>query len=155
MLRLFSINNNSGRNVGAWALVINKKVLFSTGSLIVVLTALIVLQGCSASTDDSIDAASLRGHETRATLSPALFTGVTARAYKAAMEIPEVLDSLHCYCECKKNFGHKSLLTCYVDRHAEHCSVCIDEAIMAHKLHKEGKNIVSIRKAVDRAFARN
>jgi hypothetical protein len=118
------------------------------GSLVVVLAALLFFQGCGK----DIDPASLRGGETRATLSPAYFTGVTARAYKAAREIPEVLDSLHCYCECKKNFGHKSLLTCYVDRHAERCGICIEEALMAHKMHNEGKDIIAIRKAVDKAF---
>lgn len=123
------------------------------GSLFLVLAALLFLQGCGAQSE--IDAASLRGGETRATLSPAYFYGPAAKAYKAAREIPEVIDSLHCYCECKKNFGHKSLLTCYVDRHAERCGVCIDEALMAQKMHKDGKDIVTIRKAVDKQFGRN
>jgi len=153
MPRLFC-KNNPGRKVCASTFALNKRALYMAGSLIVLLAALIVLQGCSASTDKNMDAASIKGGETRATLSPVHFTGVTARAYRAARDIPEVLDSLHCYCECKKNFGHKSLLTCYVNRHAERCGVCIDEAIMAQKLHKEGKDIVSIRRAVDRAFAR-
>jgi len=100
----------------------------------------------------SIDPASLRGGETRQTLAPEYFTGSTAQAYRAAREIPEVLDSLHCYCECKKHHGHKSLLTCFVTTHGRNCSICIDEAVMARKLHKEGKDVVAIRKAVDKAF---
>lgn len=56
--------------------------------------------------------------ETRPTLSPALFTGSVAVAYQVARDIPDVLDQLYCYCRCRENFGHKSLLTCYVDRHA-------------------------------------
>ncbi|MBI3015438.1 MAG: hypothetical protein HYY65_10340 [Candidatus Tectomicrobia bacterium] len=56
--------------------------------------------------------------ETRPTLSPAMFTGEVAATYQVAQEIPEVLDQLYCYCKCRENFGHKSLLTCYVDRHA-------------------------------------
>jgi hypothetical protein len=56
--------------------------------------------------------------ETRPTLSPALFVGRVAAAYRIAKEIPEVLDQLYCYCRCAENFGHKSLLSCYVDRHA-------------------------------------
>lgn len=56
--------------------------------------------------------------ETRPTLSPALFTGEVASAYQVARDIPEVLDQLYCYCQCEENFGHKSLLSCYVDRHA-------------------------------------
>lgn len=134
---------------------LSRVFLLQVASFFVVLIAAVALYGCSGSSDKTMTAESIRGGETRATLSPAHFTGPAARAYRVAREIPEVLDSLHCYCECKKNFGHKSLLTCYVDRHAEHCSVCIDEALMAYKLHKEGKDVVSIRKAVDKAFARN
>jgi hypothetical protein len=36
-----------------------------------------------------------------------------------ARQIPVLLDKLYCYCNCHKYFGHKSLLSCYVDRHAE------------------------------------
>lgn len=107
-----------------------------------------------ASCSGSVDPASLRGGETRQTLAPQYFTGSTAQAYKMAREIPEVLDSLHCYCECKKHFGHKSLLTCFVTTHGRNCNICIDEAVMAGKLHKQGKDVVAIRKAVDKAFAK-
>ncbi len=56
--------------------------------------------------------------EQRPTLSPRFFRGKAAEAYQVAQEIPKVLDQLYCYCRCKENFGHKSLLTCYVDKHA-------------------------------------
>ncbi len=107
------------------------------------------LVSCGAS---SVDPATLRGGEIRQTLAPQYFTGGTAKAYVAAREIPEVLDSLHCYCECKKHQGHKSLLTCFVTTHGRNCSICIDEAVMANKLHKKGYDVVAIRKAVDKAF---
>ena len=100
------------------------------------------------------DIAALRGGETRPTLSPAQFTGKTASTYEIAREIPEILDSLYCYCDCKKHFGHKSLLTCYVDDHAAYCDVCMDEAIRAYELFKQGKDILTIRKTIDREFAR-
>ncbi|MBI3399076.1 MAG: hypothetical protein HY026_07585 [Deltaproteobacteria bacterium] len=100
------------------------------------------------------DVSVLRGGETRPILSPARFTGKTASTYEIAREIPDVLDSLHCYCECKKHFGHKSLLTCYVDDHAAFCDVCQDEALRAYELFKQGKNILTIRKTIDREFSR-
>ena len=100
------------------------------------------------------DASSLRGGETRPTLSPLNYTGVTALAYQAARDIPEVLDSLYCYCDCAKHSGHKSLLSCYVDEHAVHCDICMDEALMAYDLHRQGKDAVAIREAVDARFAR-
>jgi len=56
--------------------------------------------------------------ETRPTLPPESFQGKTRRAYEVAREIPEVLDGLYCYCRCRENFGHKNLLSCYVDTHA-------------------------------------
>lgn len=117
---------------------------------------LLVLVSCSGGPGDEefIDAASLRGGETRSTLSPAYFAGPTANAYKIAKEIPEVLDSIYCYCECKKHSDHKSLLTCYVDQHASHCDICMNEAFMAYALHKQGKDVISIRRAVDKEFSR-
>ena len=62
---------------------------------------------------------SLRKGERRQTLGPGLFKDTEVKkAYQAAKEIPWVLDSIYCYCECQKYFGHKSLLSCYVDNHA-------------------------------------
>jgi hypothetical protein len=55
--------------------------------------------------------------ETRLTLEPALFTGKAAEAYRVAREMPEVLDQLQCYCACGSEYGHVSLLSCYVDGH--------------------------------------
>ena len=56
--------------------------------------------------------------EKRTTLSPQRFTGKVRRAYELARTIPEVLDRLYCYCRCRENFGHKNLLSCFVDTHA-------------------------------------
>lgn len=56
--------------------------------------------------------------ETRPTLPPSMFSGRVRAAYAIAKEIPQVLDQLYCYCRCRENFGHKSLLSCYVDTHA-------------------------------------
>ena len=55
--------------------------------------------------------------ETRPTLDPAGFTGKAALAYQVAREIPAVLDQLQCYCACRSQYGHVSLLSCYVDGH--------------------------------------
>lgn len=55
--------------------------------------------------------------ETRATLDPARFTGTALAAYRVAREIPDVLDQLQCYCACRSQYGHVSLLSCYADGH--------------------------------------
>ncbi len=56
--------------------------------------------------------------ETRPTLDPERFVGKAKLAHEVARDIPDVLDQLYCYCECDKQFGHKSLLSCYTDGHA-------------------------------------
>ena len=56
--------------------------------------------------------------ETRPTQPPAKYKGAAGAAYTIARAIPEVLDQLYCYCRCRETFGHKNLLTCYVDNHA-------------------------------------
>ena len=56
--------------------------------------------------------------ETRPTLDPAGFTEEVAIAYQIARDIPDVLDQLHCHCNCHSAYGHASLLSCYTDGHA-------------------------------------
>lgn len=111
------------------------------------------LASCGSSGTDLTDPLKLRGGETRPTLSPLNFTGETAKAYAIAKEIPEIIDSLYCYCDCKKHYGHKSLLTCYVDEHAANCKVCMDEAFAAYEMKGKGMDVVAIRKAVDEIFS--
>ena len=52
------------------------------------------------------------------TLDPALFTGKTAEAYRAARAAPELIEQMPCYCGCSKTDGHLNNLDCYLDRHA-------------------------------------
>lgn len=101
-----------------------------------------------------IDIEALKGGETRPTLSPVLFVGNVAKAYNLARKNRELLDSIYCYCNCKKNFGHKSLLSCYVDKHAAGCKICMDQAFYADSRFKEGMDIAQVRFAVDKKFWR-
>jgi hypothetical protein len=73
------------------------------------------------------------------TLAPEKFSGKQRLGYMAAKEIPQTLAQLPCYCHCDKGFGHKSLQTCFVDDHAAHCAICIDEALLALQLQKQEK----------------
>jgi len=66
---------------------------------------------------DVTDSPLVPRRELRPTLEPAAFTGKARRAYEVARQIPGVLDRLKCYCNCE-GFGHKTLLSCYVDTHA-------------------------------------
>ncbi len=94
------------------------------------------------------------GGETRPTLSPAQFSGKAARAYKAAKEIPQVLDKIYCYCDCELNFGHKSNLTCFVDKHASQCDICINEALDAYHYAQKGFTVDEIKIKIDKKFGK-
>lgn len=71
------------------------------------------------------------------TLPPEKFAGVTREAYRAVREMPELIAQMPCYCHCDESFGHKSLQSCFIDDHAAHCAVCVNEALLAYKLRKE------------------
>ncbi len=51
------------------------------------------------------------------TLSPTLFEGKTRAAYQAAVDVPEVLEQVACYCGCMENNGHQNNLFCFRDSH--------------------------------------
>ena len=92
--------------------------------------------------------------ETRPILTDAVFTGKVAEAYRIAAEIPKVLDSLFCYCYCKKNHNHKTLLTCYTNKHGSKCDICLNEVFYAYDLYNQGKSLDEIVIAVDKKFYR-
>jgi hypothetical protein len=94
----------------------------------------------------------LSGGETRPTLRPSRFKGKVARAYAIAQEEPKLLDTIYCYCYCKRNLGHKSLLTCFVDTHAAQCDICMNQAFYASSLHVKEPDYSRVREAVDRKF---
>jgi hypothetical protein len=74
------------------------------------------------------------------------------RAYTAARTIPAVFDGLYCYCQCKENFGHRSLLTCFESEHGASCDICLAEAELAYEMHGQGATLDAIRRAIDARF---
>lgn len=95
--------------------------------------------------------------ETRPLMNPNRFKGRTKQIYQWASEIPEVFDALYCYCRCKENprFRHKTLLTCYTDKHASKCGICLKEGEMAWEMTQKGISPTEIRAEVDRWAAAN
>jgi hypothetical protein len=75
-----------------------------------------------------------------------------AQAYAAARNAPQLLDGLYCHCECAKNFGHRSLLTCFESDHGAQCDVCMGEAMLATALASRGSSLDAIRRAIDERF---
>lgn len=91
------------------------------------------------------------------TVMPASFftdNPMVVRTYQAAREIPATLDGIYCYCHCRENEGHRSLLTCFQSQHGAGCDVCLEEAQMAHQLHAQGRSLEDIRAQIDLAFGR-
>lgn len=109
-------------------------------------------QGLSATT---------KGNVSQATMDPANFANryegslSVAGAYQAAKDIPEVIDELYCYCRCRENQGHKSLLACYLDEHAANCGVCLAQGLRAQELHDDGLDIKTIEQKIDQEFSKS
>jgi hypothetical protein len=82
------------------------------------------------------------------TLPPERFPGKAREAYQVAKEIPQTLAQLPCYCHCDQSMGHKSLHSCFEDEHASMCAVCVNEAIAAYRLQKQGLTPAQIRDRV-------
>ena len=92
--------------------------------------------------------------ENRPVMSSAFYTGKAAEAYRIAAEIPKIIDSQFCYCYCKKNHQHKTLLTCFTNEHGSKCDTCINEVLYAYELYKQGKTLDEIIVLVDKKFYR-
>ena len=75
------------------------------------------------------------------------------KIFNMVREIPEVVDGIYCYCGCADMPDHYSLLSCYeADGMAQACVLCQGEGRMVYDLHKQGKTLEQIRKAIDRNF---
>jgi len=95
---------------------------------------------------------------------PEYVNGVELRnAYQFAVDRPDVLMYLPCYCGCALHEGHRSNLDCFIkgidgagallfDDHASGCEICVNIALDAKRLLAEGKPLPEIRKAIDQAY---
>jgi hypothetical protein len=90
------------------------------------------------------------------TMRPEVFEGNVRRAYQVALEIPQTLAQLPCYCHCDRGQGHKSLHSCFIDEHGANCGICMNEAFMAYRLEKQQRlNIDQIREQIIKDFGRS
>lgn len=95
-------------------------------AMIIVAVAVIVIAALAVSgnlpffdgAEETGKSFNLTGKETKPVMNPAMFTGQTRLAYAAAKKYPDQLNEVYCYCYCDQPpFKHKSLLSCFVDRH--------------------------------------
>lgn len=93
---------------------------------------------------------------------PGFVTPELQDAYQFAVDRPDVLRALPCYCGCGLTSGHRSNLDCFVagvdaegavvlDDHGSFCQTCVDIARDAERLVAEGRTLVEIRAHVDAA----
>jgi Protein of unknown function with PCYCGC motif len=84
-----------------------------------------------------------------ATLDPKLFPdALNQNIYALAAKEKKILYQQPCYCHCDREVGHRSLLDCYVDRHASLCATCKMEAVFAYQESRKGKNAAEIRQEI-------
>jgi len=86
----------------------------------------------------------------------------TQMAYQFALDRPDVMMWVPCYCGCGGHSGHKNARDCFVqestatsatfDEHGAGCGVCVGIALEAKRLTEEGKSLRQIRAAVDEKF---
>ena len=93
-----------------------------------------------------------RGEGLPTTQPPQNYAGQTREAYQVAQDIPAVIDGSYCYCYCEENFGHRSLLGCYMDDHAASCDICQNEALRVRELWDEGHSILDISRMMDEEY---
>ncbi len=79
-------------------------------------------------------------------------------AYMFAMEHPEILSQIPCFCGCV-NLAHKNNLDCFLDindhfvSHGSTCGGCVGVALDAKRLYLEGKSVKEIRYAIDQKYS--
>ncbi len=83
-----------------------------------------------------------------------LYNRAALPVYDQIREIPEIADSIHCYCGCADLPEYYSLLTCYEEGGmAQGCDICQGQGRLVYRRHKEGQTLDQIRRAIDARFA--
>ena len=79
-------------------------------------------------------------------------------AYQTAVQIPEVLLLMPCYCSCGEAQGHKSLKDCFfkedgsLNDHGAFCDICTMEVADIAKWQGEGYSLEQIRGLIDEKY---
>ena len=87
-----------------------------------------------------------------------------ALAYQFALDRPDVMLWMPCYCGCGGHSGHRNARDCFVkatsspgniqfDEHGSACNVCVDIALLARQMTVAGRLLTEIRAAVDQEFS--
>jgi hypothetical protein len=72
--------------------------------------------------------------------------------YEMAAEMPHMMDGIYCFCFCRNNFGHYSLLDCFLGDHGAGCNICMQEAVLTYEMADRGDSLEAIREEIDRRY---
>ena len=86
----------------------------------------------------------------------------TEEAYAFAIEHPQIVQWMPCYCGCEA-MGHGSNLDCYFkagvvsdraqfEEHASFCDICVQITLKTKELRAQGRSLAEIRQIVDQTF---
>ncbi|MDO8616393.1 MAG: PCYCGC motif-containing (lipo)protein [Dehalococcoidia bacterium] len=133
---------------------------------LVIVAGLVVLFASGAGSDDGSPAMGVQDRETgRALPEYAMAAGdQAAMAYQFALDRPDVMLWMPCYCGCGGHSDHKNARDCFVkpasssgdiqfDEHGSTCNVCVDIALRAREMTLAGRPLSEIRAAVDQEFS--
>lgn len=87
----------------------------------------------------------------------------TQVAYQFALDRPDVLMWMPCYCGCGGHNGHKSNKNCFIkegstladpqfDEHGSTCEMCVNIALDARTMTAEGRPLSEIRSYIDATY---
>ena len=84
-------------------------------------------------------------------------------AYQFAMDRPDIMMWMPCYCGCGEHSGHKSAKNCFIkessaagnvqfDEHGANCQMCVTIALDTKTMTEEGRSLKEIRTYIDDEF---
>ena len=82
----------------------------------------------------------------------AMRTASIQAAYQYALDNPNLLDYIPCYCNCYR-LGHKNVGDCFIDEHGSNCGICYSTVLESKSLFEEGKSIQEIREYIDNKYS--
>ena len=84
-------------------------------------------------------------------------------AYQFAMDRPDIMMWMPCYCGCGGHSGHKSAKNCFIkesstatniqfDEHGASCQMCVTIALDTKAMMEEGRSLKQMRTYIDDKF---
>ncbi|MDP2675648.1 MAG: PCYCGC motif-containing (lipo)protein [Dehalococcoidia bacterium] len=84
-------------------------------------------------------------------------------AYQFAMDRPDIMMWMPCYCGCGGHAGHKSAKNCFIkesstatniqfDEHGAGCQMCVTIALDTKAMTEEGRSLKEVRTYIDDKF---